>query len=119
LFGHDYARRMMRKSKHKRLMIVEGPRDVMRPLSFGIPTVGNMGGTTVWTKDKADLITFLNPNELIVATDPDEIGNKLSLLIREALPDIKMRRLYLNPNGKEDPGSMSDLRLTKLSKYFE
>ena len=127
LFAHDYAESMLRKSKRKRLMYAEGPRDTLRPISFGIPTVGNMGGVTVWTKEKADLIRFLNPSELVIATDPDKIGNQLAEKIRDELTDIKCRRLKLkikyddegNVIYKEDPGCMTELRLLKLARYFE
>jgi DNA primase len=127
LFGFDRAEKLLKHSKTRTLFFVEGPRDTARFQAYGLPTVGNMGGITVWGPEKWDLIEYLNPRQIIVATDPDEIGNLLADAVKEAIGDMMPCgrlefRIKYNKEGKvihkEDPGNVPELKILQLVKRY-
>jgi DNA primase len=126
LYLYDHAKKMLSKSKTKTLFFVEGPRDALRFTSVGLPTVANLGGITVFNEYKAELLLDLNPNQIIIATDPDEIGEKLAAMVKDSLPGVRKRRLLFDVEYdkkgkvtlKEDPASIDKEKLAKLIRNY-
>ena len=120
LFPFDYTKRLLKKYNRRVVMIGEGPRDALNPLQYGMPALTNLGGTTVWTKDKAELLMTLDPELIVIATDPDEIGNQLYEMIKGHFDlQIKTTRLKFPPyvkgkTEKKDPGNMSKERIRAM-----
>lgn len=123
VYPYDYTKNLLSKTNSKVLFYVEGPRDVLNPLQYNIPTLANLGGTTVWSEEKAELILALKPKLLIIATDPDLIGNLLAEKIKTSLGSfLNTKRLKFpdKKNGdKMDPGDTPKARWLHLKKVLD
>lgn len=85
LFPFDYAIRVMKRTKSRTVVLVEGPRDALRLLSLGIPAMSILG-TNTWTTRKATLLELHGVERVILMMDGDEAGILATERIR---PDIK------------------------------
>ena len=120
LFPHDYAKYLLSKQKHRVLFLGEGPRDALNPCQFGVPAVCTIGGKTVWNQMKADLILALKPSLVVLAFDPDQIGQELTELAHQDLKhEVKLKRMNF-PKGKEkyDPGNTPKKRWLNLKQQL-
>lgn len=86
LFPLDTAVKLALK-KNLKLVIVEGPRDALKLLQFGIPAVAILG-TTNWGPRKRNLILDSGVKGVILALDSDSAGQKARKLINK---DLKSR----------------------------
>lgn len=123
LFPYDYTRKILKRSQRRVILIGEGPRDALHLLDYDVPTLANLGGVYSWSKAKAELIAFLNPELIILAFDPDEIGKKLYHKAREDLrlvAPVKRLKFRKGRKGrqKEDPGNMAESRIYKLYNFI-
>ncbi len=87
------------------LVLVEGPYDCLRQVQAGIPCAAIMGADN-WAPEKTDLL-LMRPGleQIFVAADSDEGGDKMWKRVRAELKDhFPVRRIRL-PAGK-DPGDM-------------
>jgi 5S rRNA maturation endonuclease (ribonuclease M5) len=123
LFPFDYVKRLLRKQRRRIIFLVEGPRDALRLLSFGIPALSILGGKTVWRKIKAVLLMELDPRVIVLAFDPDKIGQQITALVREDLHgQVKLQQLKFTIekiNGKtvkNDPGSIPEWRALRIKQ---
>ena len=73
LFPYDYVKRLIKRRNLKTVVPVEGPRDALRGLMFGIPTLAILGSQN-WSENKAELLFNLGIKRVITAFDPDEAG---------------------------------------------
>jgi 5S rRNA maturation endonuclease (ribonuclease M5) len=120
LFPYDYTKRILKKHKLSTLFLVEGPRDAAKLIQYNIPALANLGGVTVFSKDKVDLINQLDVPRIVLAFDPDEIGIELTQLYKKALFGHKIGYLILRKTKtfKEDPASLSEVKLQSLANTF-
>lgn len=95
LFGYNIA-----KKQRGPLWIVEGPRDVMKTRQVGGRAVGLCGAYI--SDRKIRLIEALDPPVIVIATDPDEAGNKARKTLEEKLTNFPVIHAKF-PTGK-DPG---------------
>jgi hypothetical protein len=120
IFPYDYTKKLLRKKKRRVLFIGEGPRDALNPLQYDLPTVILLGGVTVWSQAKADLILSLEPDLIVMGFDPDEIGKAVTKLARDALErQVKCVKLSFpdrDGQNKADMGNMSKKRCLRLHK---
>lgn len=127
-FCYDYTKKMLKRRKLKTLFLVEGPRDTLRPLQYGIPTMGMIGAGN-WSDIKADLILSLDLERLILGFDPDEAGDRATQKVFNDLKNyVDIRRYKMRPEIKdaygnvtqegEDPGNLSMERLRKLKSHI-
>lgn len=80
LFPYDYAV----KDSPKSLVLVEGPRDALRLLSFGIPAIAILG-TQSWTKRKAQLLEMTGAKSVVLCFDGDDAGLAAEKLVLPSL----------------------------------
>jgi len=131
LFPFDYTKRLLRRYQKRdaqyrsAIFLVEGPRDALRLLSFGLPALAILGGKTVWRQAKADLLLSLEPQTVILAFDPDEIGQAVTQLARDALAGYcqlqKLNFTVSRRNGekiKHDPGNLPEWRAIRLRRQL-
>jgi len=123
VFPYDYTLNLLNKNNKRPLFLCEGPRDCLNLLQYGVPAVSILGGTTVWpdNNSKADLIMSLNPTQIILAFDPDEIGQQISrkvyMALKNEIPIKKIKFKYDEERKiKEDPGSMNSTRVLNLKE---
>ena len=106
LFPYDYAVQVMREGEHSTLVLVEGPRDALRLLRFGIPAVCIMG-THSWSKKKMQLLEFSGATRIVLMLDGDAAGKACTRLIKTGMNDSKEK--------VTDPlSSLFDVKIVKL-----
>ncbi len=86
LFPFDYAIELMKRKGLKTIVLVEGPRDALRMLRAGIPSVCIMG-TNNWTDKKRHLLEMAGVERILLMMDGDKAGKKATFKIH---PTIKM-----------------------------
>lgn len=111
LFPFDYALKVAKRKKVKTLVIVEGPRDALRLLRYGIPAIAVLG-TQNWSKEKANLLIDTGMR-IMICMDGDAAGEKARKTIKK---DLKKHGNYCVYNlfklaqelgvDKLDPGEM-------------
>lgn len=108
LFPFDYTMR----NKPKSVVLVEGPRDALRLLSFKIPALAILG-TQSWSKRKSSLIEIAGVKNVIMCFDGDSAGLKAREVVRpnlEKLVKVETFDLcgkdspYWPFRNREDPG---------------
>ena len=102
LYGYDLAKKMLDKG-HQTLVVVEGPRDCLRLLQYGIPAVAILG-TGSWNTRKQNLLLSLDPHEVCLALDSDDAGRNATKTIFKTLKKEVAVDAFLWPDGK-DPGN--------------
>ena len=84
LFPFDYSIRLMTCRDLSTMVLVEGPRDALRLLRYGIPAVSILG-TQTWTAKKAKLLELHGVDRVIVMMDGDPAGQ---LAVSKIVPDL-------------------------------
>lgn len=140
LFPYDYMAKHIAKRRKARkkiyVVVVEGPRDALNLISNGIYALAVLGGITAFNKDKLKLILDLDPDLVVIASDPDEIGDKLAKAIqrdckKHLIPWVhfEMKSHFEKvKNGKqtvkikkklEDPGDLKPKRIDDLKRLIK
>jgi 5S rRNA maturation endonuclease (ribonuclease M5) len=88
LWPYDYVQRM----KPRCVWLVEGPRDAMRLLKYGIPALC-MLGTQNWSEAKRDLVLALGVERVVSFTDGDKAGREAAYIIEDSFSDLIDLRL--------------------------
>ena len=142
LFPYDFSVSVMKKTGTRTIVLVEGPRDALRLLMFGIPAMCILG-TQSWTSTKTKVLELSGARRIVLLMDGDDAGIAATEKLRAALYqmfDLKIIKLwaikgspYIQFNdqpeptkaAKEakvslwDPGSMPQWIIDKLkTKYF-
>jgi 5S rRNA maturation endonuclease (ribonuclease M5) len=116
VFPFDHVRKMLRKFPH--LVVVEGPRDSLNLIQYGVPAVCLMGSATKWNEGKRDTILSLNPKSIWLGFDGDEAGYKATRKAVRDLRDLLPPRIIKLGEGN-DPGKLSQKKVEKLWKILE
>ena len=131
LFPYDYVAKKLKElpPRERKLVLVEGPRDALNLLQNDVMALANLGGETVWSEEKSELIMDLDVAVLVIATDPDTVGNSLANLVKRQLSNtigkimrFKMEVKYSEKGrviSKEDPGNLSYVRMQYLKKQMD
>lgn len=109
LFGYDIA-----AEKSSILWVVEGPRDCLSLLDKGCSAVALLGSAV--TSEKIKLITSLDPDIILIATDSDEAGNKASESIKHNLKGkIPCKRIQMESGT--DPADLTLKQVRYVERY--
>ena len=84
LFPYDFATQMMKAKELSTLVLVEGPRDALRLLKYGIPAMCIMG-TQSWGAAKLRLLEFTSATRIVLMMDGDLAGRKATRMISTGL----------------------------------
>lgn len=117
LFPYDQAIQAMTSRGLSTIVLVEGPRDALRLIRFGIPAICILG-THSWAMRKYRLLEMTGATRIIVMMDGDKAGRKATRLIRTGRNDqdeevcpplsdsfnVKIVRLWLL-DSEYDPGN--------------
>lgn len=87
LFPFDYSIDLMRKINSKTIVLVEGQRDALRLLKYGIPAMCIMG-THNWTDKKRWLLELHGVENIILMMDGDDAGILATNNIYPTLKDM-------------------------------
>lgn len=121
VFPYDYVKSMNKNY----VVIVEGSRDALHLIDHGVPALAVLGGNTSWNKYKRDLIMTLKPELIVLAPDPDEVGNKLAKAMKEDFKTYFVPTRWFRMKSevvdgklkkKEDPGDLTAGRINYLKK---
>lgn len=88
LFPYDYAVKVMKAGGWATLVLVEGPRDALRLLKFGIPAICIMG-THSWSQKKMQLLEFSGATRIVLMLDGDAAGKACTRLIKTGINSSK------------------------------
>ncbi|QJT71177.1 DNA primase [Vibrio phage vB_VcorM_GR11A] len=120
LFMFDHVRDMLKSGKYKWVVLVEGQRDALRLIQYGIPAVA-MLGVSSWSEKKKRLLLSLGVG-IVLCMDGDKAGVGAMRQLREDLTGacpLKVMNLMTESKriaekkgitvkaAKVDPGSMS------------
>lgn len=72
LFGYGIARKLL-EAGATTLFVVEGPRDALRLLYYGVPAVAVLGAN-IWSSNKRDLLLALGATRIVIWFDNDTAG---------------------------------------------
>lgn len=123
LFPYDYALRVASKYKRKPLILVEGPRDALRLLSYRIPAVA-MLGVSSWSNTKRDLLLAAT-SQIILMMDGDLAGQAATERLGEDLsrfiePDVYDLSITAEEEGRKiDPGNMPESIIEDLLRHLK
>lgn len=131
LFPYDLVDRMIRRRGLTYVVLVEGQRDALRLIKYGIPAVAILG-TKNWSKQKRNLVLSLGVDKVVVMMDADAAGIEASNVIMKdlkgritrhlvKLPEIQrqMEKEKGSPLGENlDPGNCPVNVLNELKATF-
>jgi 5S rRNA maturation endonuclease (ribonuclease M5) len=81
---YDQARAILKKYPGNPLFVVEGPRDALRLLSYGISAVAIMG-THKTEDEKISTLARMNAKHIVLLMDGDDAGRKAAKVLYEKL----------------------------------
>lgn len=118
LFPFDYVKNMVSTGNYKWIVLVEGQRDALRLLEYGVPALSILG-VKLWSEKKQRLLMSLGLN-VVVAMDGDKAGRLATKSIAPGLRKItSVKVLKLSSETKRlgtkvDPGNMSVFFIKQL-----
>lgn len=118
LFPLDYAVSMMKRLGLRVLVLVEGPRDALRLLSYGIPAVAILG-TRSWSDKKTRLLALSGVDTVVLFMDGDAPGADAAKMIREAIDmQLHVKRYKIKHEKAEDwdPGNCPEEYILELKR---
>ncbi len=127
LFPYDYTAEMIKKRGLNYVVLVEGSRDALRLIKYGIPAIAILG-TMSWGRVKKQLVLELPVDNVVIFMDGDSAGVEASNNIRRTLKkstnvyavktyDYTKRLNKVGEKGKlekVDPGSIKKAWLLEL-----
>lgn len=118
LFPYDFVVKYLKRYKLKTIVPVEGPRDALRCLQFGIPALAILG-TQNWSENKAELISNLNVERIISAMDGDKAGILATNAVFESFKgEIDTYNFRFDKYGEKlDPGNCPKEIMRKLRSF--
>jgi len=116
LLFYDYVRKHFKK--YRLVVIVEGPRDAARLLSYGIPAVALLGTGHTKHEIKFHLLSNLPLKYIVTALDGDKAGRYAAKNTYHHLKDEYEVKKYALPEGK-DVCSISEKKIIKFKRMLE
>ena len=118
LFPYDFVKHMELSKEF--IAIVEGPRDALNLIQYGMPALAILGSKN-WSELKYSLVNLLNPKLVVLALDNDEAGNSAFEIIYDSFKDSSETvRLQFREGG--DPGELTkeqvEKYINKLKKFL-
>ena len=106
LLGFDMTAKLIRQKGLPFVTIEEGPRDMLRMLSEGVPAIAALGANT-WSPKKTKLIESLGVEYVYAFTDNDKGGKKLRTEFKASFAEstVKSRTIRL-PEDKDKKGKL-------------
>lgn len=95
LFPYDYAVDLMVRKGLSTLVLVEGPRDVLRLLRAGIPALCILG-TQSWSEEKIRLLEQTGAENILLCLDGDGPGKAATRFIRTGVRRTKTQDGHVN-----------------------
>lgn len=114
LFPYDYVRNMI-KEDNSLLALVEGPRDALNLIQYGIPALCILGSKN-WSSIKSDLVNILDPKLLILAFDADEAGESAFNSVSSSFSIRGNKVMKLQFKEGQDPGALKEDEVYKYKK---
>ena len=122
LFPFDYSVNLMRERGLSTMVLVEGQRDALRMIRYGIPALAILG-TQSWSEIKVRLLESADIERVVLMFDGDVAGKAATELIAPTLVtrfDVRVMRLWhtaARMNLKKlDPFEMPKAMVTKLKR---
>ena len=121
LFPLDYTLKLINRRNLKTLVLVEGPRDALRCLQYGIPAAAILGCGN-WNDIKADIVLMTGVERLITAMDGDKAGKRATKKVFASLKsELTVRNFDFSKfesieESKRDPGGCPTWVLKKLKQ---
>jgi 5S rRNA maturation endonuclease (ribonuclease M5) len=118
LFPLDFTKKLIKKRGLSTIVLVEGPRDALRCLQYGIPAVGILGSGN-WSDTKSDMVAALNPVRIITAFDGDKAGRGVTKKVYETFKgEFAVFNFRFDKYGEDlDPGNAPPKIMKKLRSY--
>lgn len=118
LIGYDAIKKMKAFKKYGIIFIVEGPRDAMRLIQLGIPTVSILGAGS-WTASKRNLLLQLEPNLVCSLMDNDKTGRRSGKSIEKTFYRRGRFHRFVLPKDKDvgykvDPMTLPEEDLQRI-----
>jgi 5S rRNA maturation endonuclease (ribonuclease M5) len=122
LFPFDSAISLMARRDIKTMVLVEGQRDALRLIRYGIPAVAILG-TNSWSELKIRLLELAGVERIILCMDGDIAGRDATKTLKPTLKEgfhLHVIRLWVEAEKlglkKIDPGDMSITLIKRLKK---
>jgi 5S rRNA maturation endonuclease (ribonuclease M5) len=97
LWPFHFALDLMRKMRSHSIVLVEGQRDALRLLNYGIPAVC-IFGTQSWKSQKARLLEIAGVEHVILMMDGDNAGisatQRIAPMLEETFEDVSVIKLW-------------------------
>jgi len=117
LFPYDYVRLMLKSVNV--LALVEGPRDALNLIQYGMPALAILGSQN-WSQYKAELVELLNPDKIVLMFDGDEAGNRAYEKVVAYFKYFdKNSLLRFNFDKDKDPADLKKEEVENLIKYLK
>lgn len=120
LFPYDYVASLLQQTKGP-VCLVEGPRDALNLIQYGISALAILGCTN-WSSKCIPLLLALFPNatKLIIMMDNDEAGQKATTTITQDLAPYNsaLKTAVCNLTHVNDPAELTETDVTSLKQIF-
>ena len=119
LFPFDYTVSQLKERNLSTVVLVEGPRDCLKLLQYGIPALAILG-TGNLSDTKVEMLINLNPERIIIAMDGDKVGREAAKKIHNSLKDeltVYNFNFLKYGEGNNDPGEADPKIMKKLRGY--
>ena len=123
LFPLDYAIELMKTTTKNVLVLVEGPRDALRLLSYGIPAVAILG-TQSWSDRKTKMLALSGVDTVVLVFDGDAAGKKARKVIRDFVKlhmAVKHYKFPVREDADEqwDPGNCPEEMILDIKRRLK
>ena len=107
LLGYEYVKRIVRKKGYRSIVLVEGPRDMLRLVNNSIPCLAILGSENFTEKKLLRILAMSTKLETIyVMPDNDKAGTQMFKRIKAACEGyIQVKHLRL-PREKDEEGKL-------------
>ena len=112
LFPFDYVKKMLVSRKIRSIALVEGPRDALRCIAYGIPALSTLGASS-WSLSKRDLVVSLPIDSVFSCHDGDEPGRVAARKVYETFKG-EMPYYRIKFREQDDPGNAHPLKMASI-----
>lgn len=107
ILGYEYVKKVLRKNGYTAIVIVEGPRDMLRLIANNIPAVAILGIENFTEKKLMRILGMSSKlTTLYVMPDNDKAGKKMYNKIKELAEDYAEVKHLKLPREKDEEGNL-------------